>query len=205
MGTTESRQAWPTSKRDASTGGFHPMRHSAGTRSESAQSARGRAALLKQGAIVTPTPARLTPVARASSTLLLKTASCTRARLKVRACQFPKYIGPGRQRATHPRSTHRDPLLGNHLARRLRRVRLPGTPGNLAKNRDILTPKTIGTTHRMHEENGQYQTLKHATFPRQMGLFAAAVAALEGSHSGPLADRLDTASARLHALVITHL
>jgi hypothetical protein len=57
----------------------------------------------------------------------------------------------------------------------------------------------------MHQENGQNQTLKNTTFPRQMGLFAATVAAVEGNHSRPLADRLDTASAILHTLVITHL
>src|SRR5882762_10395976 len=122
MGRTESRQDWQTGRRDAWRSGSPQIRQSAGKRSENAVSARERVALLNQTATVAPTLARSIPVARASSTLLLKTASCTRARLEVRACQFPKYSGPGIQRATHQRTTHRDPLLGNHLARRLRRV-----------------------------------------------------------------------------------
>ena len=97
------------------------MRQSAGKRSEKAVYAKGRAALLNiaranqarvnqarinqdrvsQAAIVCPTPARLTPVARASSTLLLKTASCTRTRLEVESATCIKYSGPGCERATH--------------------------------------------------------------------------------------------------------
>src|SRR5258708_7119473 len=80
------------------------MRQSAGKSSANAQSARGRAALLNQAATVAPTLARSISVARASSTLLLKTASCTRARLEVRACQWPKYNGLGSYRATHKRT-----------------------------------------------------------------------------------------------------
>src|SRR5882724_1670978 len=114
MGRTESRQDWQTGRRDAWIKGSPQMRQSAGKRSENVASTKGRVALANatlasvvlenQAATVAPTLARSTPVARASSTLLLKTASCTRARLEVRACQCPKYNGPGSYRATHQRT-----------------------------------------------------------------------------------------------------
>src|ERR1700731_2232030 len=115
MGRTESRHGWQTGRRDAWLNGSPQMRQSAGKKSENAASTKRRGALAaavlvlvsvvrtNHAAIVAPTLARSTPVARASSTLLLKTASCTRARLEVRACQCPKYNGLGGHCATHQR------------------------------------------------------------------------------------------------------
>ena len=109
MGRTESRQDWQTGRRDAWIKGSPQMRQSAGKRSENAVSARERVAvnvslanvvrasvvpesvvLENQAATVAPTLARSTPVARASSTLLLKTASCTRSPIEGSSLPVPK-------------------------------------------------------------------------------------------------------------------
>ena len=142
------------------------MRQSAGKRSVKAVFARGRAAQLNQAAIVTPTLARLTPVARASSTLLLKTASCTRSPIGGSSLPVLKVYRPRPSTRNAPQVYTPGSPLGSHLPRRFRRVGMLDAAGNLPKNGDILTPKTVGTTHRTQEENGQNQALKNTTLPR---------------------------------------
>jgi hypothetical protein len=76
-------------------------------------------------------------------------------------------------------------------------------PGYLAKDRHVLTPKTIRTTHRLEKEKGQNKALKNVAFSRKVGLFTATVAAVEGRHWGPLAERLGAAAANLLTSFIT--
>jgi len=76
-------------------------------------------------------------------------------------------------------------------------------PGDVPKDGHVLTPKTIRTTYRLEKEKGQNKALKNVAFPREMGLLAATVAAVEGRHWGPLAERLGAAPANLRISFIT--
>ena len=76
-------------------------------------------------------------------------------------------------------------------------------PGDVPKDGHVLTPKTIRTTYRLEKEKGQNKALKNVAFPREMGLLAATVAAVEGRHWGPLAERLGAAAAKLRTSFIT--
>ena len=68
-------------------------------------------------------------------------------------------------------------------------------PGDIPKKGHVLTPKTIRTTHGLEKEKGQNKALKNVAFSREVSLFAATVAAVEGRHWGPLAERLGAAPA----------
>lgn len=57
-------------------------------------------------------------------------------------------------------------------------------PWNFAKNGHVLAPETISTTHRTEQEEWQNRTFKNVTSPRKVGLFAATIAAVKGSHLG---------------------
>ena len=142
-------------------------------------SAKGR----NQMAIVSPTPARLTPIARASSTLLLKTASAR----KPDGSSSPPLLKVYRPRpqTRNARQGHDQPVLGRYTPRWRWRDRLRQPPLKFTKYRYILPPEAVRAAHRTEQKYRQQSALKQTAPAGDVSMVAATIATVKGSHGGP--------------------
>jgi hypothetical protein len=141
------------------------MRQFAGKQREKRLSASGRNEVANQEATVSPTPSRLTTVARVASPVLLKTTSSPQARLKRGLLtQSIAVLASNAQRTQSHISEVaflRGPLMRQSA---LRFGPIRDLRRRLTKYGHVLAAKAILTPYRAEEKYWQYPAFKGATF-----------------------------------------